>query len=65
MENDEYWITAMQEELNQFERNNVWKLGPKTLHQTVIDTKWVFRNKMGEIGVVVKNKTRLVVQGYN
>ncbi|KAH9685791.1 hypothetical protein KPL70_014095 [Citrus sinensis] len=64
-ENDESWIMAMQEELNQFERNNVWELVPKPEHQSVIGTKWIFRNKMDESGVVVRNKGRLVAQGYN
>ncbi|KAH9769110.1 hypothetical protein KPL71_011871 [Citrus sinensis] len=59
-ENDESWIMTMQEELNQFERNNVWELVPKPEHQSVIGTKWVFRNKMDESGVVVRNKARLV-----
>ena len=56
---------AMQEELNQFERNNVWELVHKPEHQSIIDTKWVFRNKMDKSGVVVRNKARLVAQDYN
>ncbi|KAH9743819.1 hypothetical protein KPL70_003436 [Citrus sinensis] len=64
-ENDESWIMAMQEELNQFERNNVWELVPNPEHQSIIGTKWVFRNKMDESGVIVRNKARLVAQGYN
>ncbi|KAH9768815.1 Integrase catalytic domain-containing protein [Citrus sinensis] len=64
-ENDESWIMAMQEELNQFKRNNVWELVPNPEHQSIIGTKWVFRNKMDESGVVVRNKARLVAQGYN
>ncbi|KAH9668295.1 hypothetical protein KPL70_021361 [Citrus sinensis] len=64
-ENDESWIMAMQEELNQFERNNVWELVPNPEHQSIIGTKWVFRNKMDESSVVVRNKARLVAQGYN
>ena len=56
---------AMQEDLNQFERNNVWELVPNPEHQSIIGTKWVFRNKMDESGVVVRNKARLVAQGYN
>ncbi|KAH9750255.1 hypothetical protein KPL71_013814 [Citrus sinensis] len=64
-ENDESWIMAMQEELNQFERNNVWELVPNPKHQSIIGTKWVFRNKMDESGVVVRKKARLVAQGYN
>ncbi|KAH9801446.1 hypothetical protein KPL71_001040 [Citrus sinensis] len=64
-ENDESWIIAMQEELNQFERNNVWELVPNLEHQSIIGTKWVFRNKMDESGVIVRNKARLVARGYN
>ncbi|GJZ41975.1 putative ribonuclease H-like domain-containing protein [Tanacetum coccineum] len=29
-----------------------------------IGTKWVYRNKKGERGIVVRNKARLVAQGY-
>ncbi|GJV02209.1 retrovirus-related pol polyprotein from transposon TNT 1-94 [Tanacetum coccineum] len=33
--------------------------------QSVIGTKWVFRNKLNENGIVSRNKARLVAQGYN
>ena len=62
---DEDWILAMQEELNQFERNKVWTLVPRPNNQATIGTKWVFRNKLDEHGVVIRNKARLVAQGYN
>jgi hypothetical protein len=54
---------AMQEELNNFERNQVWTLveRPKT---NVIGTKWVFRNKQDENGVMTRNNARLVAQGF-
>ena len=55
----------MQEELNQFERNEVWELVPRPSNQMVIGTKWVFRNKMDENGIITRNKARLVAQGYN
>jgi hypothetical protein len=57
------WVMAMQEELNNFTRNEVWSLVecPK---QNVIGTKWFFRNKKDENGVVTKNKVRLVAKGY-
>ena len=55
----------MQEELNQFERNEVWKLVPRPKDRTVIGTKWVFRNKMDENGIVTRNKARLVAKGYS
>ena len=62
---DSSWIMAMQEELSQFERNQVWELVPKPTHQAVIGTRWVFRNKLDEHGEIVRNKARLVAQGYN
>ena len=55
----------MQDELNQFQRNEVWYLVPRPSHQSVIGTKWIFRNKMNENGVVTRNKARLVAQGYS
>ncbi|MCH82973.1 copia-type pol polyprotein [Trifolium medium] len=55
----------MQEELNQFERNCVWELVPKPKDNLVIGTKWVFRNKLDENGVIIRNKARLVAKGYN
>ena len=62
---DDNWIIAMQEELNQFERNNVWKLVEKPENYPVIGTKWVFRNKLDEHGIIIRNKARLVAKGYN
>ncbi|KAL4035346.1 hypothetical protein IC575_004030 [Cucumis melo] len=61
---DEYWLNAMQEELLQFRRNNVWMLVLKPVGVNVIGTKWIFKNKTDEIGCVTKNKARLVAQGY-
>ena len=62
---DEHWAMAMQEELNQFKRNDVWELVPKPSNQTIVGTKWVFRNKLDENGTIVRNKARLVAKGYN
>jgi len=31
----------------------------------VIETKWIFRNKMDELGATTRNKVRLVAKGYN
>ena len=61
---DDGWIVAMQEELNKFQRNGVWDLVTKPDHKNIIGTKWVFRNKLNEQGEVVRNKVRLVSQGY-
>jgi hypothetical protein len=60
---DPDWIIAMEEELNNFKRNEVWELVPRP-KQNVIDTKWVFRNKQDEFGVITKNKARLIGKGY-
>jgi hypothetical protein len=57
------WIIVMEEELNNFKRNEVWELVPRP-KQNVIGIKWVFRNKQDEFGVVTKNKARLVGKGY-
>ena len=57
---DDYWIIAMQEQLNQFERNEVWKLVPRPSDQSIIGTKWVFKNKADEQGNITRNKARLV-----
>ena len=56
----------MQEELNTFEHNQVWTLveRPNLKEHNVIGTKWVYRNKQDEDGQVVRNKARLVTQGY-
>ncbi|GJX88336.1 retrovirus-related pol polyprotein from transposon TNT 1-94 [Tanacetum coccineum] len=62
---DKSWTMAMQEELNQFVTNDVWSLVPPPDNQTIIGTKWVFKNKLDENGVVSQNKARLVAQGYN
>nr|GEW14779.1 retrovirus-related Pol polyprotein from transposon TNT 1-94 [Tanacetum cinerariifolium] len=55
---------SMQEELNQFERNKVWTLVPIPHGKTIIGTKWIFKNKMDETRLVIRNKARLVAQGY-
>lgn len=55
----------MEEELHQFTRNDVWKLVPKPKNKSIIRTRWVFRNKLDEQSKVVRNKAKLVAQGYN
>jgi hypothetical protein len=55
----------MHEELENFERNQVWTLVEPPRDVNVIGTKWVFKNKQGEDGEVVRNKARLVAQGFS
>ena len=62
---DPYWVIVMQDELNQFEMQKVWKLVPRPKDKTVIGTRWVFRNKLDEDGIVTRNKARLVAKGYS
>ena len=57
-------VNAMHEELENFERNQVWVLVEPPLACNPIGTKWVFKNKQGEDGLVVRNKARLVAQGF-
>ncbi|GJR26718.1 putative ribonuclease H-like domain-containing protein [Tanacetum coccineum] len=61
---DPSWVEAMQEELLQFKLQKVWTLVDLPNGKRPIGTKWVFRNKKDERGIVVRNKARLVAQGY-
>ena len=60
------WIQAMQEELQQFELNNVWELvkRPDPWKHNIFGTKWIYHNKKDEHGQVVRNKACLIAQGY-
>nr|KAJ0210065.1 hypothetical protein LSAT_V11C400164460 [Lactuca sativa] len=55
----------MQEELVEFERNNGWDLVPTLEGVLVVGSRWVYRNKSDEDGVVIRNKAILVVKGYS
>ncbi|GJT73937.1 putative ribonuclease H-like domain-containing protein [Tanacetum coccineum] len=61
---DPSWIEAMQDELLQFKLQKVWTLVDLPNGKRAIGTKWVYRNKKDERGIVIKNKARLVAQGY-
>ncbi|GJY21221.1 putative ribonuclease H-like domain-containing protein [Tanacetum coccineum] len=61
---DESWVEAMQEELLQFKLQKVWKLVDLPSGKKAISTKWVFRNMRDERSIVMKNKARLVAQGF-
>lgn len=58
------WIKAMDEELDQIEKNQTWELVPRPKDKNVIGTKWIFKNKLNENGEIIKNKARLVCKGY-
>ncbi|GJT98434.1 putative ribonuclease H-like domain-containing protein [Tanacetum coccineum] len=61
---DPSWIEAMQEELLQFKLQQVWTLLDLPYDKRAIGTKWEYRNKKDKRGIVIKNKARLVAQGY-
>ncbi|GJT58634.1 putative ribonuclease H-like domain-containing protein [Tanacetum coccineum] len=61
---DPSWIEAMREELLQFKLQQVWTLVDLPYGKRAIGTKWVYRNKKDERGIVIRNKARLVAQGY-
>ncbi|GJS27761.1 ribonuclease H-like domain, reverse transcriptase, RNA-dependent DNA polymerase [Tanacetum coccineum] len=61
---DPSWIEAMQDELLQFRLQKVWRLVDLPKGKHAIRTKWVYRNKKDERGIVFRNKERLVAQGY-
>ena len=63
---DPDWLEAMHEELNNLKHNKVWNLVEKPKDcRNIIGTKWIFKNKQDEHGIVVRNKARLVAQGYS
>ncbi|GKA61924.1 putative ribonuclease H-like domain-containing protein [Tanacetum coccineum] len=61
---DPSWIEAMQDELLQFKLQKVWTLIDLPYGKRAIETKWVYKNKKDERGIMVRNKARLVAQGY-
>jgi hypothetical protein len=62
---DSSWVNTMHVELENFERNQVWTLVEPSRDVNVIETKWVFKNKQGEDGEIVRNNARLVSQGFS
>nr|GFB69743.1 retrovirus-related Pol polyprotein from transposon TNT 1-94 [Tanacetum cinerariifolium] len=58
------WIEAIQEELHEFERLEVWELVPRLDKVIVITLKWIYKVKLDELGGILKNKARLVAHGY-
>nr|GEX32688.1 uncharacterized mitochondrial protein AtMg00810-like [Tanacetum cinerariifolium] len=58
------WIEAMQEELHQFDRPQVWELVDKPFGKNIIKLNWLWKNKKDEDQTVIYNKARLVAKGY-
>lgn len=55
----------MKEELDQFEKNYVWKLVKLSQGKHVVKAKWFYRNKLDEDGKVIRNKAQVVAKGYS
>jgi hypothetical protein len=62
---DSSWVNAMHDELENCEKSQVWTLDGHPRDVNVIGTKWVFKNKQGEDGEIVRNKARLVAQDFS
>ncbi|GJV59559.1 retrovirus-related pol polyprotein from transposon TNT 1-94 [Tanacetum coccineum] len=58
------WIEAMQEELHEFDRLEVYELVPRPNKVMIITLKWIYKVKLDEMGGILKNKVRLVARGY-
>jgi hypothetical protein len=62
---DDHWVKAMNDGLDQIEKNNTWEMVQRPEVKNVIGSKWIFKNKVNEQGQVIKNKARLVCKGYD
>ena len=62
---NEIWIEEMNKEIEQIEKKKTWTLVPRPMDKNVIETKWVFKNKLNEDEEVSRNKARLVCKGYS
>ncbi|GJY78859.1 retrovirus-related pol polyprotein from transposon TNT 1-94 [Tanacetum coccineum] len=61
---EDYWFQAMQDEIHEFDRLDVWELVPPPDYAMIIALKWIYKVKLDEYGDVLKNKERLVSKGY-
>jgi hypothetical protein len=61
---NDHWVKAMNEELDQIEKNHTWEMVQRPEGKNVIGSKWIFKNKLNEQGQVIRNKARLVYKGY-
>ena len=61
---NDVWIKAMNEELDQIERNKAWEIVPRPKDKNIIGAKWVFKNKFNQDAQVIRNKARLVCKGH-
>jgi hypothetical protein len=61
---NDHWVKAMNEELDQIEKNNTWEMVQRPKGKNIIGSKWILKNKLNEQGQVIRNKARFVCKGY-
>ncbi|GJZ20471.1 retrovirus-related pol polyprotein from transposon TNT 1-94 [Tanacetum coccineum] len=61
---EDCWFQAMQDEIHEFDRLQVWELVPQPDCVMIIALRWIYKVKLDEYGDVLKNKARLVAKGY-
>jgi hypothetical protein len=53
---DDHWVKAMNDELDQIEKNNMWYMVQRPKGKNIIGSKWIFKNKLNEEGQVIMKK---------
>ncbi|GJS25023.1 retrovirus-related pol polyprotein from transposon TNT 1-94 [Tanacetum coccineum] len=61
---EDCWFQAMQDEIHEFDRLDVWELVPPPDCAKIIALKWIYKVKLDEYGDVLKNKARVVAKGF-
>ncbi|GJS37937.1 retrovirus-related pol polyprotein from transposon TNT 1-94 [Tanacetum coccineum] len=61
---EDCWFQAMQDEIHEFDRLQVWELVPQPDCVMIIALKWIYKVELDEYGDVLKNKARLMAKGY-
>nr|GEV07961.1 hypothetical protein [Tanacetum cinerariifolium] len=61
---EDCWFQAMQDEIHEFDRHQLWELVPQPDCVMIIALKCIYKVKLDEYGDVLKNKARLVAKGY-
>ncbi|GKF14185.1 retrovirus-related pol polyprotein from transposon TNT 1-94 [Tanacetum coccineum] len=61
---EDCWFQAMQDEIHEFDRLQVWELVPQPDYVMIIHLKWIYKVKLDEYGDVPKNKAKLVAKGH-
>nr|GFD02258.1 retrovirus-related Pol polyprotein from transposon TNT 1-94 [Tanacetum cinerariifolium] len=61
---EDHWFQAMQDEIHEFDRLQIWELVPQVDYVMIIALKWIYKVKLDEYGDVLKNKAQLMAKGY-